>query len=138
MTYTKYPAPAFKGLLSDFFFNPTFVPATAHKPQANIAKTSTGFRVELALPGFGKEDLSVKIDNQHLVIGAQKTTDTTQTEQEVYQHREFSAQSFERSFRLPDTIDAEQVSATFENGLLVIHLNNKPEHQPASKVVEIS
>jgi HSP20 family protein len=137
MTHTKYQSPILRGLFNDFFVQPaTQGRYQWPRPAANIAKTPTGFRVELALPGFAKEDLKVRVEQKHLIISAEKAQQEVATD-ETYQHQEFGSIAFERSFRLPDTIDTEHVEAVFEHGVLKISLVNKPEHQPVSKLVDI-
>jgi len=102
------------------------------KPQANIKQTENGYTLELALPGFSKEDVEIKIEKDALIISSAKETDTEAN----FRMREFNYGHFERRFRLNDTIDTSSIAASFENGVLAITLAKiKPE--PA-KTINIS
>jgi HSP20 family protein len=138
MSHAKYSVSPFGTLFNDFLFNTSFQPkAQATLPAANIAKTDNGFRVELAIPGFEKDEIQAKIEQKRLVISAQKSEQSAE-EGLSYQHREFVAKHFERSFRLPDTIDQDRVEAVYNNGILKIDLFVKPELQPSTKAIEIA
>lgn len=120
--------------LKSLFFD-NWVPLT--QPAVNIVETATGFRIDLAAPGMGKEDVTVKVDNKHLVISAKKAQENA-NEGETYRQREFVYTDFERSFRLPETIDTENVTATFNNGVLSVSLVKKAEHQPVVKTIQVA
>jgi HSP20 family protein len=51
--------------------------------------------------------------------------------------REFSMESFKRSFQLDETIDADNISAKYENGILTLWLPKKPEMKPSSRQINI-
>lgn len=101
------------------FFND--MPFRSSAPSVNIRETENGFHLELAAPGLVKEDFKVKMENQVLSISVKK-----ENKQEVnegkYTRKEFSFQSFDRSFKLPDTVDAEKIGAKYENGVLYLDL----------------
>ena len=107
--------------------NPQFT-----KPKANIQQSEDGYTLELALPGFSKEDVEIKIDKDVLVISSTKETDT----ETDFRLREFNYGNFKRQFRLNDTIDTGSIKASFKNGILTIIMSKiKPE--PA-KTIKIS
>lgn len=135
MTLVKFqPAP----VRSFFDFrSPLFNAGPYTAPAVNVIETARGFRLELAAPGLAKEDFQVKVENDVLTVSAKKETQHTE-EGVQYRRREFSYSTFERAFRLPETIDANQVSAAFENGVLRIELVKKPEAQAIVKTVEIA
>ena len=134
----KYQTQPFKTFLSDFFVQAgNQAPQFAAQPAVNIAETKEGFRIEVAAPGLSKEDFSIKVENKHLTISATKTQENTEGGP-VYRRREFSFGQFERSFRLPETINTDSVNATLVNGILVVDLLKKPEHQPVVKNIEIA
>lgn len=103
----------------DFFLKRRTVPA------ANIKEEDTSFSIEVAVPGFSKEEIEVAIEEGYLKISAQKN-DETEEKEEDYTRKEFSFKSFERSFKLPANIDEnEDVKATYENGILNLCLVKK-------------
>ena len=99
---------------------------TTTTPSINIQEEKDRFLVEVASPGLEKKDFDIKIDNDHLIISAKRET-KTEEDKENYSRREFNYTSFQRSFYLPDTIDAEKIEAKYEDGILTISLNKKEE-----------
>jgi len=95
-------------------------------PSVNIMERSNDFRVELAVPGINKEDFNIEVDKGILVISAEKKEEK-KDEGDRYTRKEFSYQSFSRSFSLPDHVDAENISAEYRNGVLELTLPKKDE-----------
>jgi len=107
-------------------------------PAINIAENAGGYRIEVAAPGLVKEDFSVKVDGNLLTISAKK--EAAKTEGEKYTSREFSYLKFNRTFTLPETVDAKEgISANYENGILNVSLAKKIEAKPESaKVIQVA
>ena len=138
MTRFSFQPIPFEGLFNDIL-NATFneMPAAASaRPAVNVAQTDTGFRIEVAAPGLGKEDFNVKVEGKLLTISAEKAA-TASTDAKVLR-REFAYHKFERSFTLPDSIDTEGIKAAYQNGVLTLELSRKPELAPMAKNIEIS
>src|SRR5215213_3164569 len=70
-------------------------------PAVNIKENNDNFVVEMAAPGMNKEDFKIELDGNQLTIGSEQKTENTENEGERYSRREFSYQSFQRSFTLP-------------------------------------
>lgn len=102
----------------------------------NILETTTGFRIELAAPGFRKEDFQIKLEKELLTVSANPAP-TPLEEGARYRRREFGPSAFERVFRLPESIDPEKLEARFTNGILQILLEKKPELQPVVKTISV-
>ncbi len=115
------------------FFNDFFERTNTFTPAINTVETPQGFRLEIAVPGLEKSDFQVKVEQGVLTIAVNKEYQTT--EGETVRRREFGHYEFERSFRLPDTIDQEKIDASYHNGILLVSLPNKPEASP--KTIEI-
>jgi len=96
--------------------------AEAVSPKVNITETDNSFYLEAETPGMQDKDIGIEVHNGVLTI---KGHTVNNSEKENYHIREFSSQSFERSFRLNDRVDTEQVSAKIENGVLKVDL---PKH----------
>src|SRR5689334_1704296 len=69
-------------------------------PAVNIRETNDQYLVEVAAPGMSKEDFKVELDGNLLTISSEKNETSEQKEGERYTRREFSYQSFQRSFQL--------------------------------------
>ncbi len=77
--------------------------------------------VQAALPGVKKEDVDISIHNQLLTIKAsQKTEKEEKKDEGRYFRREISSGEFQRTVALPDSVDSENVKASFENGILKV------------------
>ncbi len=107
-------------------------------PAVNIVESDSGYRIEVAAPGLNKEDFEIKVENELLSISAKKET-KEETKEETFTRREFSYVEFKRNFNLPKTVDANAIKASYENGVLSIALEKKPEARPVTpKMIEIA
>lgn len=105
-------------------------------PAVNIVETADAYHAELNAPGRNKEDFSISAEHGLLTISYQKKEET-KTEDVKTVRREFSLQSFKRSFSLDDKIDVAGIQAKYENGLLKILLPKKAEVKEAAKQISI-
>jgi HSP20 family protein len=99
-------------------------------PAVNIKENTDGFMVEMAAPGMTKDDFKIELNNDLLTISSEKKNEHETKEGETYTRREYSYQSFSRSFTLPKSVDAEKISAKYENGILSIEIPKKEEAKP--------
>lgn len=124
--------PKFPSLFSDLmnydkFFGNDFLKGFENTlPAANVIEGSKSYKIELAVPGFKKEDIKVNVENEVLTISAETKTES-EDKNEKYTRKEFSYNSFSRSFQLPKTANAEKVDAKYENGLLKLEVAKKEE-----------
>lgn len=105
-------------------------------PAVNIHESEDSFTVELSAPGMKKDDFKIKLEDDQLTIFSElkETKEETDTK---YIRREFHSKSFSRSFTLPENIDQESISATYEDGVLKVGLPKK-EVEPEKGVKEIA
>ena len=108
-----------------------------NQPAVNILETGDGFRIELCAPGLDKNDFAIGIEKDILTIEANK--EVKEQEGETFIKRGFDFSNFKRTFRLPETIDVNNVKASFENGILNLFLAKKEEakEQPP-RTIEIN
>ena len=110
-------------------------------PAVNIKETNDSYEVEVAAPGMSKKDFKVQLDGNTLIISSEKTTEnTTNREGERYYLKEFSYQSFYRTFQLQkDVVDVDNIKANYEEGLLKL-LIPKQEHvkQKQPRLIEVA
>ncbi|BFP42338.1 Hsp20/alpha crystallin family protein [Flavobacteriaceae bacterium GF1] len=129
----------FPSLMNDFFKPDWFggMDTFANVPAVNIRENETDFMLELAIPGFKKEDFNIEIDNEVLTISSNTKAEHT-TKEENYTRREFSVSSFRRAFTLPETVDTDKIDALYEAGVLKVTLPKKEEALPKPKrLIEI-
>lgn len=109
-------------------------------PAVNIKETSDNYEVEVAAPGMTKKDFRVQLEGNGLTISSERTTRKEDKEDVRYTSREFSYQSFSRTFNLQkDAVDIERIQAKYEDGVLHL-LIPKMEHatQKQPRIIEIS
>jgi HSP20 family protein len=133
--------PLFNGFLDEFFNRniSNFVGSDAvlNQPAVNVVETDASFKLELAAPGFDKQDFKVNVENDFLTITASRET-KNEEQNERYTRREFSVTSFKRSFKLPKTVNQEAIAAVYENGILNVTLGKKEEAKPLVKTIQIN
>lgn len=100
------------------------------QPAVNVKEDADGFTLALAAPGYTKEDIEIKIDNDQLTISSDKKEAVSDNEGEKFSRREFKYAAFKRSFTLPDTVDATKIAANYENGILHLSIPKKEEAKP--------
>jgi len=107
-------------------------------PAVNIKEDNDGFEVEMSAPGFEKGDFNIELNNSQLTISSEKKIENETKKGQEYTRREFSYQSFSRSFTLPETVEGEKIAAKYENGILSINIPKKEEAKPKPvKQIEI-
>ena len=109
-------------------------------PAVNIKETADNYEVEVAAPGMTKKDFKVQLDGNVLTISSERASERTENEDVRYSTREFSYQSFSRTFNLQkDVVDTEKLVAKYEDGvlhLLIPKKENAKQKQP--RLIEIS
>jgi HSP20 family protein len=120
-------------LPSRWFERPFF--RNAQWPAVNIKDNTDHFAIELAAPGYRKDDLKVNLRDGVLTISSEKKAESEE-EKKGYTRREWSYASFSRSFVLPENADADSLKAKFDDGVLKLTLK-KTKVEPESKVKEI-
>lgn len=133
--------PGFANLFEDDLFNLSDGPRSKWNklPPVNISESKEDFKVDVAAPGFLKDDFKVKIENNLLSIEASRVEDKNE-KNENFSRREFIQSSFVRSFQLPENkISEDQIAASYENGVLSLSLPKKEEAKAKeAKMIEVS
>lgn len=144
MTLVKFN-PTFPGVFDDFFnenwFNDLYAKKNGNNlPAVNVKENEKGFQLELAAPGLKKEDFNVEIDENVLTISSEKKVENSEKDKEGnYTRKEFSYQSFKRSFTLPENANEENVEAKYQDGILNVFIPKKVEKEKeVKKLIKIS
>ncbi|MDR2010990.1 MAG: Hsp20/alpha crystallin family protein [Bacteroidales bacterium] len=106
------------------------------KPLYNVGENSNDFIIEIAAPGFEKENFKIEINNDLLEIISEKELKDEKKENKYF-YKGFSYENFKRSFSLPENVDKEKISANYENGILKVIIP-KDEKKKISKQIQIS
>jgi HSP20 family protein len=105
-------------------------------PNLDLRETSNALVLEAELPGVDEKDVSVTLANGVLTIKGEKKQEKEEKGENYFvSERNFG--SFERSIRLPDTIDENKIEAKFEKGILKVTAAKKPEAVKAERKIEI-
>jgi HSP20 family protein len=108
-------------------------------PKVNIQESDNEFRVEMAAPGMKKDDFQVELNNDMLTISSIITDEKKEGEEGRFTRREFSYQSFQRSFHLPETVEMDKIEAKYNDGILRLVIPKKEEvRKKPSRTIKIS
>lgn len=105
-------------------------------PKVETGETATAFDIAVELPGVDEKDVKVTIDSGMLTIAGEKKALHEEKQRDSYVC-ERSYGGFQRSFRLPDNIAEDKVSAAFEKGVLKVTLPKKAPTADTSKTIAI-
>jgi HSP20 family protein len=108
-------------------------------PAVNISENDDAFTLELAAPGMTKKDFNLELDNGVLTISAEEKKEEEKKDNGGrFTRREFSYTSFKRAFSLPDTVEADKISAEYKEGVLMINLPKREDAKvQAKRMIEI-
>ena len=105
-------------------------------PAVDVTETDKAFEITAELPGIDEKNIEVKLVNDVLTIKGEKQEDKEEKKKDYYL-RERSYGSFERSFQLPDGVDADKIEANFKKGVLTLLLPKSAEAQKAEKKITV-
>ena len=119
----------FNNLSYDIFNNfPSILKESAtgvkHSVAANIRETENAYILELIAPGLSKEEFKISLENNIVTIAFEKKSENEE-KTEKYLLSEYQQRSFKRSFTIDDSVDAEQISAQYVNGILTLNFPKK-------------
>lgn len=123
MAYTSYHTSPFFGMLN----TDNYDRGHYDSPRANVTKTDKQVRIDLEVPGFGRSDITVETKGNVLTVTARKDAEKTSDKRATIS-REFNTTMLTRSWSLPKTINAENIEAEYEAGILTLTL---PYHSGA-------
>ena len=110
--------------------------ATAERvPNAEIRETETSYTVQLELPGVDRDSIDVKATDRNLVISAERPA-TGSDDSNAPLLSEFRSGTWSRSFRFPQSLDRDQLKASYRDGILEINAGKAVEHTSVSVKVE--
>lgn len=119
------------------FATPHFRLKTIQVPSVNIREADNLYEISLAAPGLKKEDFKIDVEGDMLTISAE-TKDETEEKEDSYTRKEFSYNSFTRSFTLPEWVKKDSIQANYNDGLLKLTLPKMEEAKKAiSKKIEV-
>ena len=137
--------PSIPSLLNDLFSDDwidsslaNWKTSGASLPAVNFRETKDDFLIEVAAPGLKRDDFKVELDNNVLTISCEQEAKGEENgRNDGYSRREFSYQSFQRSFSLPESrVDGDKIAAKYVDGILHISIPKREEAKvkPAKQI----
>ncbi len=105
----------FRRGISDFFQNNWLTSS----PSVNVSAEEGAYLIDLAAPGLHKEDFSIDLKDNTLIVKV-SNRDKEEATEENYVRREFNYSAFERQFQVPEDVDTEAINASYKEGILHI------------------
>ena len=129
----------FPSLMNEFFnddLRMNFFNRRHSVPSVNSVENNDSFEIDLAVPGMKKDDFTIELNDKILVISSDNS-DYDQNERTRL--NEFNYSSFQRSFRVPESVELDKIKANYKNGILKIKLpKRKDSITKPNRVIDIS
>jgi HSP20 family protein len=107
-------------------------------PAVNIREKKDGFQIEMAAPGLKKSDFKIDADDNLITVACEKESEE-KTEEKDFTKREYNYSAFSRSFTVPETADANKITARYEDGVLKLAVPKKEKAlKPAGRSIKVS
>jgi HSP20 family protein len=134
MNLIRKQAPFFPSLIDDFINQDWNLktPSSTTLPAVNIKDLEAQFEIELAVPGMKKSDFEIEVEDGLLSISSSLEEEQV-TEKGKFTRREFSYNSFKRTFTIPDSVDPSNIEAQYSEGVLQLRLPKRKEALPQPK-----
>lgn len=149
---TLNPVRSFGGLMEELFNNtntPRFFRddffnedwKQHRRVPVNISETDNAYLLAVVAPGLQKEELKIQVNDNTLTISYEKaevSKEESTSNKPKTLREEFKLHTFKRSFKLGDKVDAEKISARYENGILNLEIPKKEQAKAANKFIDIA
>lgn len=134
----NFSSRSFNSILDKFFQDAfeTNGNASGFVPAVDISETEKSFELELAVPGFKKEDFDINYDDGQLTISGERKSESENKEIN-YHTRETRYGSFSRSFQLPENVSDSKIQAVYQDGILKVTLP-KDEKKELKKSIKVN
>jgi HSP20 family protein len=126
-------------LFNTFFDTPTAGNGSAARrwiPAMDLVETDDHFVLKADLPGLKEEDVNIEVEENVLTVSGERKAEH-EDKREGYVRVERSYGSFRRSLTLPKGVDAEAVTANFENGVLEVRIPKPEERKPRRVAIQV-
>lgn len=107
-------------------------------PSVDIEEEEDKYVIKADLPGVKKEDIEVKLENNVLSIRGEKKTEKETGKGTKHHRTERFHGTFARSFTLPETVKADEVDASYKDGVLMLTVPKEEESKPKSIDIKVS
>jgi HSP20 family protein len=109
----------------------------AKAPAVDVVEKDNAYEIAAELPGMDENNIEVKYSDGILTIKGEKKEEKEEKKKDYYMsERRYG--TFQRSFAVPDGVDADKIAASFKNGVLTVTLPKSPEAQKREKKIAIA
>ena len=108
-----------------------------HAP-VNIRESETGYTLQLFAPGLKKEDFKITVEKGVLTVSYDHKEETTQNEEGRWTRTEYKSKSFRRNFSLGDEANAGQITAKYQDGVLLLSIPKKEKSPLETKDIAVA
>ena len=105
-------------------------------PAVDVYEDEHKITLKIEVPGIDEKDIDIRVENNLLTVHSERKFEKEEKE-ENYRRVERQYGSFTRSFNLPNTVDAENISADYDRGVLKVQLAKKAEAKPKQIKVNV-
>ncbi|WP_266368224.1 Hsp20/alpha crystallin family protein [Tellurirhabdus rosea] len=130
--YNRLPS-----LFDRLYTMPTVPQTRTTAPAVNIREDEKAYHLEVAAPGYKKEEFSINVLLNRLTISARQE-EKKEEASGTFTRREFGFSSFERSFQLPKHVNSDEIQATYTDGILTVTVPKVEVKQPEAKQIAIA
>jgi HSP20 family protein len=106
-------------------------------PAANIEEKEEAFVISMAVPGVKKDDINIEVNDNVISISSEKEVSSEENEKN-FSRKEYSYNSFRRTFRLPQNVMEEKIEANYKNGELILHLPKVEKEVKMAKKIKVA
>ena len=110
--------------------------ATHSIPAVNVSEDESGYTIDLAVPGYSKDDFEVNVDNDRLTIKGERKEEKDSPSVQ-YNRREFNYSTFSRSFNLPKEANSKAIEGNYVNGILNVRIAKLTDKEKGVHTVKI-
>lgn len=129
----------YPSLMNDFFnddFGMNLIGRNHSVPSVNSIENNDSFEIDLAVPGMKKDDFTIELNDKVLIISSENTNSIGNDNMRL---NEFNYSSFQRSFRVPESVSLDKIKANYKNGILKVKLPKKKDSiSKPNRVIDIS
>jgi HSP20 family protein len=126
-------------LFNTFFDAPTAGSNGAYRrwiPAMDLVETESDYVLRADLPGLSEDDVNIEFEDGVLTISGERKSEHEER-QDSYYRIERASGSFRRSLTLPEGVDPQAVKATFERGVLEVHVPKPEERKPRKVAIAV-
>jgi len=105
-------------------------------PPVDVYEDEQGIQLKMEVPGVDEKDIDIRLENHLLTVRGERKLES-ETKEENYHRIERRYGSFTRSFTLPNTVNPEEVKASYAKGVLTVRLGKRAEARPKQIKVDV-